>query len=151
MAMLESNMKAQDIIKALKAEKLFDDNNLKRILSAGADVLRKHVRSAYVAAGHSRHADGTFAHIVRPNTLKRDKQDIPYMVVTARGRDDRNQSYNTKAFVLNYGRKRRATWKRRGGAIQADYYWTQAVKSARDVSNAAMREEAIKILNEQGG
>lgn len=148
MAMLESNVKAQDVIKELKADRLFDDSNLKRILSAGADVLRKNVRSAYVAAGHNRHIDGTYAHIVRPNTVKRDKQDIPYMVVTVRGRDDRNQPYNIKAFVLNYGRKRRAKWKRNGGAIRADYYWTKAVKAARDASNAAMQQEAIKILNE---
>lgn len=147
MATLESNVKAQDIVKALKADRLFTDENLKAILSAGADVLLESVKSAYVAAGHNRRTGETYRHIVRPNTVKRDKQNIPYMVVTLRGKDARQQPYNIKGFVLNYGRKARKLWKRTGGAIKADHYWNQAIKAARTASNDAMRKEAIEILN----
>lgn len=147
MAEFEAEVKAQDIIRELKADRLFTDENLKTILSAGADTVLASVKSAYVAAGHNRRTGETFRHIVRPNTVKRDKQDIPYMVVTLRGKDKRQQPYNVKGFVLNYGRKAHRTWKRRGGAIKADYYWTQAVKAARGASNEAMRKEALKILN----
>lgn len=147
MAEFEAEVKAQDIIKELKADRLFTNENLKTILSAGADTVLASVKSAYVAAGHNRRTGETFRHIVRPNTVKRDKQDISYMVVTLRGKDKRQQPYNVKGFVLNYGRKAHRTWKRRGGAIKADYYWTQAVKAARDASNEAMRKEALKILN----
>lgn len=147
MAEFEAEVKAQDIIKELKADRLFTDTNLKTILSAGADVLLDSVKSAYVAAGHNRRTGETYRHIVRPNTVKRDKQDVPYMVVTLRGKDARQQPYNTKGFVLNYGRKSRNLWKRRGGAIKADHYWNQAIKAARAASNEAMRKEAINILN----
>lgn len=147
MAEFEAEIKAQDIIKELKADRLFTDTNLKTILSAGADVLLDSVKSAYVAAGHNRRTGETYRHIVRPNTVKRDKQDVPYMVVTLRGKDARQQPYNIKGFVLNYGRKSRNLWKRRGGAIKADHYWNQAIKAARAASNEAMRKEAINILN----
>lgn len=147
MAEFEADVKAQDIIKELKADRLFTDTNLKTILSAGADVLLDSVKSAYVAAGHNRRTGETYRHIVRPNTVKRDKQDVPYMVVTLRGKDARQQPYNIKGFVLNYGRKSRNLWKRRGGAIKADHYWNQAIKAARAASNEAMRKEAINILN----
>lgn len=147
MAEFEAEVKAQDIIKELKADRLFTDTNLKTILSAGADVLLDSVKSAYVAAGHNRRTGETYRHIVRPNTVKRDKQDVPYMVVTLRGKDARQQPYNIKDFVLNYGRKSRNLWKRRGGAIKADHYWNQAIKAARAASNEAMRKEAINILN----
>lgn len=147
MAEFEAEVKAQDIIKELKADRLFTDTNLKTILSAGADVLLNSVKSAYVAAGHNRRTGETYRHIVRPNTVKRDKQDVPYMVVTLRGKDARQQPYNIKGFVLNYGRKSRNLWKRRGGAIKADHYWNQAIKAARAASNEAMRKEAINILN----
>lgn len=147
MAEFEAEVKAQDIIKELKADRLFTDTNLKTILSAGADVLLDSVKSAYVAAGHNRRTGETYRHIVRPNTIKRDKQDVPYMVVTLRGKDVRQQPYNIKGFVLNYGRKSRNLWKRRGGAIKADHYWNQAIKAARAASNEAMRKEAINILN----
>ena len=69
------------------------------------------------------------------------------MVVTLRGKDARQQPYNIKGFVLNYGRKARKLWKRSGGAIKADHYWNQAIKAARAASNEAMRKEAINILN----
>lgn len=147
MAEFEAEVKAQDIIKELKADRLFTDTNLKTILSAGADVLLDSVKSAYVAADHNRRTGETYRHIVRPNTVKRDKQDVPYMVVTLRGKDARQQPYNIKGFVLNYGRKSRNLWKRRGGAIKADHYWNQAIKAARAASNEAMRKEAINILN----
>ena len=147
MAEFEAEVKAQDIIKELKADRLFTDTNLKTILSAGADVLLDSVKSAYVAAGHNRRTGETYRHIVRPNTVKRDKQDVPYMVVTLRGKDARQQPYDIKGFVLNYGRKSRNLWKRRGGAIKADHYWNQAIKAARAASNEAMRKEAINILN----
>ena len=147
MAEFEAEVKAQDIIKELKADRLFTDTNLKTILSAGADVLLDSVKTAYVAAGHNRRTGETYRHIVRPNTVKRDKQDVPYMVVTLRGKDARQQPYNIKGFVLNYGRKSRNLWKRRGGAIKADHYWNQAIKAARAASNEAMRKEAINILN----
>lgn len=147
MAEFEAEVKAQNIIKELKADRLFTDTNLKTILSAGADVLLDSVKSVYVAAGHNRRTGETYRHIVRPNTVKRDKQDVPYMVVTLRGKDARQQPYNIKGFVLNYGRKSRNLWKRRGGAIKADHYWNQAIKAARAASNEAMRKEAINILN----
>ena len=147
MATLESNVKAQDIVKELKADRLFTDENLKAILSAGADVLLESVKSAYVSAGHNRRTGETYRHIVRPHTVKRDKQNVPYMVVTLRGKDARRQPYNIKGFVLNYGRKARKLWKRNGGAIKADHYWNQAIKAARAASNDAMRKEAIEILN----
>lgn len=147
MAEFEAEVKAQDIIKELKADRLFTDANLKTILSAGADVLLDSVKSAYVAAGHNRRTGETYRHIVRPNTVKRDKQDIPYMVVTLRGKDARQQPYNIKGFVLNYGRKSRNLWKRKGGAIKADHYWNQAIKAARAASNEAMHKEVISILN----
>ena len=139
MAEFEAEVKAQDIIKELKADRLFTDTNLKTILSAGADVLLDSVKSAYVAAGHNRRTGETYRHIVRPNTVKRDKQDVPYMVVTLRGKDARQQPYNIKGFVLNYGR-------RTGGRITADHYWSNAVKNTWQRVNDSMAEVAARKL-----
>ena len=61
------------------------------------------------------------------------------MQVTLNGKDSRGQRYGTKAFVLNYGR-------RKGGRIAGDYYWSNAVKNAWKTANDAMSDVAAQKL-----
>ena len=141
----------QEAIRQLNQADLFTDDNLQAILSVGVDEMYKSVHSAFIEAGHQntkpRRTGETLRHFTKARKVSRDKKGVPYMYVTISGKDSRQQKYAVKGFVLNYGRKSRNLWKRRGGAIKADHYWNQAIKAARAASNEAMRKEAINILN----
>lgn len=133
-----------DTIRQLNKADLFTDENLKEMLTAGADIMLEAVKSAFVEAGHNnigleRRTGATYRHIVRRASLRRDKHGDPYMVVSVTGKDSRGQRYGAKAFALNYGR-------RTGGKIPADYYWSRAKQNAWPKVNAAMVEIAARKL-----
>lgn len=115
---------------------IFNDQNVKEILTAGTDVMLDNVKTAFVRAGHNnpgkpRRTGKTLRHFARSRKVRRTKDDVPYMVVTVNGKDERGQRYGTKAFVLNYGR-------RRGGRIPADYYLTISARNAWGRVNETM-------------
>ena len=134
----------REAIRQLEKADLYSDENIKAMLNAGAEIIMRDVKSAFVQGGHNRpgvdrRTGETFRHITRSRTVKRDKNGIPYMQVTLNGKDSRGQRYGTKAFVLNYGR-------RKGGRIAADYYWSTAVKNAWKTANDAMSDVAARKL-----
>lgn len=129
-----------EAVRALRKANLFDDQVVGDMLEAGASMMEQAISSAYVAAGHNapgspRRTGETLRHIGRSKKVQRDKSGAPYRVITVAGKDRRGQRYGTKAFVLNYGR-------RKGGKIPADYYWTNAVNNTRDRVSASMAEIA---------
>ncbi len=133
-----------DTIRQLNKADLFTDENLKEMLTAGADIMLEAVKSAFVEAGHSnvsraRRTGETYRHISKSRSVKKDKHGVPYMQVTISGKDSRKQRYATKGFVLNYGR-------RTGGKITPDYYWSNAVKNTWQRVNDAMSEVAARKL-----
>ena len=133
-----------DTIRQLNKADLFTDENLKEMLTAGADIMLEAVKSAFVEAGHSnvsraRRTGETYRHISKSRSVKKDKHGVPYMQVTISGKDSRKQRYATKGFVLNYGR-------RTGGKITTDYYWSNAVKNTWQRVNDAMSEVAARKL-----
>lgn len=133
-----------DTIRQLNKADLFTDENLKEMLTAGADIMLEAVKSAFVEAGHSnvsraRRTGETYRHISKSRSVKKDKHGVPYMQVTISGKDSRKQRYATKGFVLNYGR-------RTGGKITPDYYWSNAVKNTWQRVNDAMAEVAARKL-----
>lgn len=133
-----------DTIRQLNKSDLFTDENLKEMLTAGADIMLEAVKSAFVEAGHSnvsraRRTGETYRHISKSRSVKKDKHGVPYMQVTISGKDSRKQRYATKGFVLNYGR-------RTGGKITPDYYWSNAVKNTWQRVNDAMAEVAARKL-----
>lgn len=134
----------QETIRQLNQADLFTDENLKAILSVGAEEILKSVKSAFVQSGHNntlkRRTGETFRKIARSDQVAVDKHGTPYMYVTITGKDHRGQRYATKGFVLNYGR-------RNGGKIPADYYWSTAVKATWDRANKAMTDKAAEIIN----
>lgn len=124
-----------------------NDATIKAALEAGASMLEQSVKRAFVAARHhrpgvARRTGETLAHITHTRRVKRDKNGNPYVEVTVTGADARQQRYGTKAFVLNYGR-------RRGGIIKPDWYWSTAVKNNRDRVDNAMAEIIAEKL--EGG
>lgn len=133
-----------DTIRQLNKADLFTDENLKEMLTAGADIMLEAVKSAFVEAGHrnvsrARRTGETYRHISKSRSVKKDKHGVPYMQVTISGKDSRKQRYATKGFVLNYGR-------RTGGKITPDYYWSNAVKNTWQRVNDAMSEVAARKL-----
>ena len=134
----------REAIRQLEKADLYSDENIKAMLNAGAEIMMRDVKSAFVQSGHNRpgvdrRTGETFRHITRSRTVKRDKNGIPYMQITLNGKDSRGQRYGTKAFVLNYGR-------RKGGRIAGDYYWSNAVKNAWKTANDAMSDVAAQKL-----
>lgn len=133
-----------DTIRQLNKADLFTDENLKEMLTAGADIMLEAVKSAFVEAGHNnvsraRRTGETYRHIRKTRSVKKDKHGVPYMQVTISGKDSRKQRYAIKGFVLNYGR-------RTGGKITPDYYWSNAVKNTWQRVNDAMAEVAARKL-----
>lgn len=147
MAKLETNVAAdgiQEALRQLNKADLFTDENLKKILTVGTDIMLDAVKSAFVEAGHHnpsrpRRTGETYRHITKTRSVKKDKRGVPYMAITINGKDSREQRYGIKGFVLNYGR-------RTGGKISGDYYWTQAVQKTWPRVDAAMADAAAKIL-----
>ena len=134
----------KEAIRQLEKADLYTDENIKAMLNAGTEAMLQAVKSAFVQAGHNRpgvdrRTGETYRHITRSRAVKKDKSGIPYMQVTLSGKDSRGQRYGTKAFVLNYGR-------RKGGRIAADYYWSNAVKNAWKTANDAMSDVAAQKL-----
>ena len=147
MAKLETNVGTDNItevIRRMEKADLFTDENLKEMLTVGADIMLDAVKSAFVETGHNnisrkRRTGETYRHITKTRSVKKDKHGVPYMQVTINGKDSRSQRYGVKGFVLNYGR-------RTGGKITADYYWSNAVKNAWQRVNDAMAEVAERKL-----
>ncbi len=135
-----SSDSVENAIQSLKKANLFDDDIVSSMLTVGSEMMVQSVKSAFVDSGHNnitrpRRTGETFRHISKSKSVKKDKNGVPYMEVTVTGKDRRNQRYGTKAFVLNYGR-------RKGGKIPADYYWSDAVKNTRERVSSAMAEVA---------
>lgn len=133
-------------VKALEKADLFTDENMKKMLDAGSEVMLTAIKEGLVQAGHNnpgrRYRTGeTLRHITRDKAVKRNKKDIPYMSIKVVGEDSRRQRYGTKAAVLDIGR-------RTGGKIQGDAYWRNAQKNAWDKVNSTMQEVATEILDE---
>lgn len=128
-----------EAIRQLAKADLFTDENIKELLSVGADVLLDEVQSAYIQSVQSRTGQ-TRRHIVRARKVAREKDGTPYMYVTINGKDSRGQRYGAKGFVLNYGRARRY------GEIPAKYYWTNAVSHATQRAVDKMADQAAEIL-----
>lgn len=128
----------REAIRQLEKADLYTDENIKAMLDAGFEVMQRAVKSAFVQSGHNR-TGKTFSHITRSPTVRHDKYGVPFAQVTLNGKDSRGQRYGTKAFVLNYGR-------RKGGRIAADYYWSTAVKNAWKTVNDAMSDVAAQKL-----
>ena len=134
----------EEAIRQLNKADLFTDENVKRMLTAGSEVMLTSVKSAFVESGHNnpgrqRRTGETLRHITKARVVRKDKNGVPYMIVTIHGTDKRGQRYGTKGFVLNYGR-------RTGGNIPADYYWSTAVHNTWQQANDKMSDVAADIL-----
>lgn len=140
----ESQAALAQSIKRLKEKNLFTDENAEAILLPAADEMLASAKSAFIQSGHSntkpRRTGGTLKAFMRSKKVFRDKNKSPYVFVSLKGSDKRNQRYGAKAFVLNYGR-------RVGGKIPADYYLSNAVKATRPRVNQMMIEKIEEIFH----
>ena len=126
-------------IRQMEAADLFTEDNIKRVLQVGVETLEEPLPAAFTQAGHNR-TGATRSHITHSRKVRRGKRDnVPYMFVTITGEDKRGQRYGTKAFVLNYGR-------RKGGRIPASHWWNNSVAERWPAVERAMVTEIAKIV-----
>lgn len=138
-------------VRNLKSANLFTDENAQAIIEPAIEVVLVKAKTAFITAGHDnrkpRRTGGTAKAFTRSKTLQHEKKGgAPYMVVTLTGEDARDQRYGAKAFVLNYGRRRR------GGIIKADYHLTNAARAVAPTVGAMLvsKAEEIYTRNIQG-
>ena len=82
----------EEAIRQLNKADLFTDENVKRMLTAGSEVMLTSVKSAFVASGHNspgrqRRTGETLRHITKARVVRKDKNGVPYMFVTIHGKD----------------------------------------------------------------
>ena len=95
----------EEAIRQLNKADLFTDENVKRMLTAGSEVMLTSVKSAFVESGHNnpgrqRRTGETLRHITKARVVRKDKNGVPYMFVTIHGKDKRGQRYGTKGILL---------------------------------------------------
>lgn len=149
MALLDVNERdINTILREIAKADLYTDENLQRILSAGADVIAGAVKASVVQKGHSRTGQLQQNIKVDPTLRTHSKSHYRYVTVVVKGNSRRDAKHKkpvrnaVKGFVVNYGRKT-------NGAFRRSLYWTDAVKKAAPAVFAAMQAEAEKITNER--
>ena len=135
-----------ELIRALDASGKLDDQTVEVILEAGADVAVEQIRTEI---RRSRYKIAHYAGFVTRSKVKRKKQTgDPYISVTINGKTAAGLPRSTVAFVLNYGRREHTNSK--GGAIQADYFWTRGTQKAQKTAAAAMEAALEKAIKKEG-
>lgn len=133
---------AGEALVQLEKADLFDDETVREMLFAGGDILVDEIQRAMQQDTHK------IAHLAPKvrykRTVKKGKDGVPYIAVSAEGKNRTGDRNSTILFVLNYGRSPKY------GRITGSYFWTKAVKSATPKISAKYQEIANKILNERG-
>lgn len=132
-----------DLIRALDAAGAMDEDTVKEILNAGADVALEEIRKEI---RRSRYKISGYAPYVKKGKVSRSKGGDPKISVTVSGTNDHGERRGTVLFVLNYGRRSSDPH----GAIQPGYFWTTATRKAQAQAAKAMEEVLSKKLKEEG-
>lgn len=132
-----------DIIRALDAAGKMDDDTVKDILNAGADIAVEEIRTQIRG---SRFKIAEYAPYVTKGKIKRNKNGDPYMSVTVSGTNQHGERRGTVLFVLNYGRSSRDPH----GEIRPGYFWTVATQKAKEEAARAMEAALAKKLQKEG-
>lgn len=121
-------------------EKLLDRGNVRRIVEAGARKDAEEWRANITAAGHVR--TGSMLANVRPAQYH-EFLGGGEMSVYPQGDDGKGVGNALKAFVINYGRK-----KKRRTARMGDKFITGKLPQTEAAVQAAMQAESDRILDE---
>lgn len=132
-----------ELIRALDAAGAMDDDTVKEILNAGADIAVAEIRSQIRS---SRYKIQDYAPFVQKGKVRRNKNGDPYMSVTVTGNNPQGERRGTVLFVLNYGRSARSP----RGEIRPGYFWTVATQKAKEEAAKAMEAALQKKLHEEG-
>lgn len=93
-----------ELIRQLEDNGLYDKENTKKILYAGAEIFVKEARSALMRAGHV--DTGAMRDNVAYYRKVDTKDGVHSVSMSIKGRDEKGVKNAVKGFVLNYGRKK---------------------------------------------
>lgn len=131
-----------ELARKLEDNGLYDKENAKKILYAGAEIFVKEARSALMRAGHV--DTGAMRDNVTYYRRVDTKDGVHSVSMSVKGRDEKGVKNAVKAFVLNYGRKKAY------GYIPGSHFWNAAILSATPKMIRACEDAANTILHEKG-
>ena len=132
-----------ELIRRMEKADILDDDTLGEMLFSGADDM---VASINEAMDKSRFSLADYKGCVSyTRKVKRDKQKVPYVVVSPRGKNRHGVSRGVVLFVLNYGRHKRK------GYFYGDFFWTIAkqrsqtnfIKICEDIATEKLKERGL--------
>lgn len=133
---------AEETIRALQKADLFDDDAAARLLNAAGALFVDNVREEME---RTRFRLSAIAQRVRlKGTVRRDREDRPYVSVTIDGKNRRGERNATVAFALNYGRRKEF------GEIEPSHFWWKAKQQTAAEIPDAYAEVAQQIYQERG-
>ncbi len=131
-----------ELIRQLEDNGLYDEENTKKILYAGAEIFVKEARSALVRAGHI--DTGAMRDSITYYRKVDTKDGVHSVSMSIKGKDAKGAKNAVKAFVLNYGRKKAY------GYIPGSHFWNAAILTATPKMIRACEDAANTILHEKG-
>ena len=131
-----------ELARKLEDNGLYDKENTKKILYAGAEIFVKEARSALMRAGHV--DTGAMRDNVTYYRRVDTKDGVHSVSMSVKGRDEKGVKNAVKAFVLNYGRKKAY------GYIPGSHFWNAAIMYATPKMIRACEDAANTILHEKG-
>ena len=131
-----------ELIRQLEDNGLYDKENTKKILYAGAEIFVKEARSALVRAGHV--DTGAMRDSITYYKRINIKKGGYSVTASIKGKDKKGVKNAVKGFVLNYGLKKPY------GYIPGSHFWNAAILSATPKMIRACEDAANTILHEKG-
>lgn len=131
-----------ELIRQLEDNGLYDKENTKTILYAGAEIFVKEARSALVRAGHI--DTGAMRDSITYYKRINIKKGGYSVTASIKGKDKKGVKNAVKGFVLNYGRKKAY------GYIPGSHFWNAAIMYATPKMIRACEDAANTILHEKG-
>lgn len=132
----------EELMATLQKENLFDEDMEKELLYAAGDIIVEELQKMVRNSGFR---TAEYASSVKySKTIKKDKNDNPYITITAQGKNRQGERRATVLFVLNYGRSEKY------GKIQGTYFWTKGVRNANKRVDAELEKIMTQKLQERG-
>lgn len=132
----------ETMLELKKANLLDDEETLKEILFAGAEILAEEIKKRMDTSGFA--VSGYKNSITYDKKVKRTKSGNPYVSVYARGKNSQEEPRGLVLFVLNYGRSAEY------GEITGTYFWSNATKAANDLVEKTIEKICTQKLKERG-
>ena len=132
----------EELMATLQKANVFDENMQQELLYAAGDIIVEELQKMVKASGFQTEV---YASSVKyRKTIRRDRNGVPYISITAVGKNEHGTRRATVLFVLNYGRAKEY------GQITGTYFWTKGVRNAQKRVNAELEKILTQKLKERG-